>query len=76
MLLRLETALLRRCLAEVKKQAKLMAKFGEYRKFGCRGRHFFFDSSLFLLYRNTIYFGKLKSTVRSVSDCRRSEEAP
>ncbi len=36
MLLRLETALLRCCLAEVKKQAELVAKFGEYLKSVCR----------------------------------------
>jgi uncharacterized caspase-like protein len=57
MLLRLETALLRRCLAEVKKQAELMAKFGEYLKFGGRGRQSFFLHET--LYRNTIYYFKL-----------------
>ncbi len=35
MLLRLETAPLRCCLTEVKKQADLVAKFSEYLKSGC-----------------------------------------
>jgi hypothetical protein len=42
MLLRLETAILRRRLTEVEKQAELMAKFGEYLKPGCWCRHSFF----------------------------------
>jgi hypothetical protein len=47
MLLRLETAILRRYLTEVKKQAELMAKFGEYLKSGCWRRHSFFTPHLF-----------------------------
>ena len=35
MLLRLKTTLLRCCLTEVEKQAKLVAKFGEYLKSVC-----------------------------------------
>jgi hypothetical protein len=35
MLLRLKTTLLRCCLTEVKKQAELVAKFGEYLKSVC-----------------------------------------
>jgi hypothetical protein len=53
MLLRLETALLRRGLAEVKKQSELMAKFGQCLKFGGWGGHSFFihDSLQYIVIR-------------------------
>jgi hypothetical protein len=47
MLLRLETAILRRRLTEVEKQAELMAKFGEYLKSGCWCWHSFFTHHSF-----------------------------
>ena len=55
MLLRLKTTLLRCCLTEVEKQAELVAKFGEYLKSACRGRHSFLAHHP-QVYRNTIYY--------------------
>jgi hypothetical protein len=54
MLLRLETALLRRRLTEVEKQAELMAKFSEYLKSICWCRHSFFtyDSFKYIVTRH------------------------
>jgi hypothetical protein len=42
MLLRLKATLLCCCLTEVEKQAELVAKFGEYLKSVCCGRHSLF----------------------------------
>jgi hypothetical protein len=65
MLLWPKTALLRRCLTEVEKQAELMAKFGEYLKSGSLCRHSFFAHYWSQVYRNTTYCG----SQRASSEC-------